>query len=130
MQIATRTAVMCSSLCAAVALSNASAYAAPNPTVVISATDANTAVVSITSYLTSPTRCGARLLGSKEYDTPYTDVAPLSTITFTMTNVPAGNYSVWWGCDGYTGDRRLVSIGGESQLSGKLQTAVSQMPSQ
>jgi hypothetical protein len=42
-----------------------------------------------------------------------------------MTNVPAGNYSVWWACNGYTGPRQMLSIGGDPQTSGKPQTAVS-----
>jgi hypothetical protein len=121
----TRAAVIFSSLGAALTLGNPSAYAGPNPSMVMSAPNVNTAVVSITNNLTSRTRCGARLYGFEEYDTPYTDVAPQSTITFTMTNVPAGNYSVWWACNGHTGDKRLMSIGGEPQLNGKPQTAVS-----
>ncbi|UXA19118.1 hypothetical protein [Mycobacterium sp. SMC-4] len=110
---------------AALTLSHAAAHAAPNPTVALSSPAENTAVISITNHLTKPNRCGARLNGFEEYLTPYTTVAPQSTITFTMTNVPAGNYSVWWGCDGYTGDRRLVMVGGLPHVDGKPQTVVS-----
>ena len=126
MRNAIRTFAIVSSAGAALALACPSAHAyGPNPTVNMSAPEPNMAIVSITNRLDDSTSCGARLYGFEEYDTPYTTVAPRSTITFTMTNVPAGNYSVWWACDGYTGDKRLISVGGNPHLEGEPQTAIS-----
>ncbi|MUM04663.1 hypothetical protein B5P44_07690 [Mycobacterium sp. CBMA 213] len=41
------------------------------------------------------------------------------------TNVPAGNYSVRWSCNGGSdGDKRLISVGGDVHANGHVTTAV------
>lgn len=120
-----RSVAIASSVAAIFAIPVATAQAAgPAPTATVGTPRTNTAVVSITNYLSDVTSCGARLYGINEYDTPYTRTPARTTITFTITNVPAGNYSVWWACDGHTGDKRFLAVGGNPRTNGKPHTDI------
>jgi len=98
----------------------------PNDSLVLSSPAPNTAVFSITNGSDRQTTCRAGLRGFHDYGTQTRPVAPQSTLTFTMNNVPAGIYSAWWNCNGGSdGDRRLVSVDGDPQPAGRVETTVS-----
>lgn len=96
----------------AVAVAPASA-AKPLPTATITSPADNTVVFRITNHLDEVTSCGGRLNGFTDFSTPYAKVAPRSTVVYTVADVPAGNYSAWWGCNGFD-DRNLVMVRGKS----------------
>ncbi|WP_155828429.1 hypothetical protein [Gordonia polyisoprenivorans] len=125
MRTVLRTAAVASLAAATFVIPVATAQAAgPPPTAIVGTPHTNTAVVSITNNLDDVTSCGARLYGIDEYDTPYTRTPARTTITFSITNVPAGNYSIWWACNGHTGDKRFLVVGGNPRTNGKPYTDI------
>ena len=91
--------------------------ASPPPTGAITNPSANVVVFRIDNNLDKPNRCGGRLEGDVRFSTPYGNVAPRSSIVYTVAAVPAGNYSVRWLCDGFTGPRSLLTVTGVAKPS-------------
>jgi len=127
MRNAARATVVVSSVGAALTLCAAVASAkGPNDSMVLTSPEANTAVFAITNGATKPVFCSAELHGFDRYGTQTRTIAPMSTITFTMVNIPAGNYSVRWNCNGGSdGDKRFISIGGDPHPTEHVRTTVS-----
>lgn len=127
MRNATRAAAIVSLIGVAVTVGSATAHAkGPNDSLVVSSADPNTAVFNITNGASDPVFCHAELHGFATYSTQTRTVAPGSTITFTMINVPAGTYTVRWNCNGGSdGDKRILSVDGDAHPGGQVTTAVS-----
>ncbi|WP_430336256.1 hypothetical protein [Rhodococcus sp. ACT016] len=110
---ATRPALTGISIMAAVLMSTGTAQAAVNPTLTLTTPRNNTVVVSIAnndSYTNAG--CSVRGNGPTSFEFLNIGVAPRNTTTVTIADVPAGNYTIRWGCNGFGYEPHLITVSG------------------
>ncbi|MDH6284903.1 hypothetical protein [Prescottella agglutinans] len=99
---------------AAVLMSTGTAQAAfVDATLTLDTPRNNTIVASITNVdLYNGASCSIRGNGPTTFEFLNIGVAPRNTTTVTIADVPAGNYTISWGCNSWGYERHLVTVSG------------------
>ncbi|QBJ96253.1 hypothetical protein ERC79_09950 [Rhodococcus sp. ABRD24] len=98
----------------------AQAYIVDTTTLTLATPRHNTVVASIAnadSY--KSLSCSVRGNGPTTFEFLNIRVAPRNTTTVTIADVPAGNYTISWGCSGFGLEPHLLTVGGAATTPAK-----------
>ncbi len=98
---------------AVLSLTATPAVAGPYASGTVTSPSANTVLVKLNNLTESNRKCGFRLEGMAGYSTPSQVIAPKSTWTLMLVDVPSGNYSAKWECDAFAGGGIFVQVDGK-----------------
>lgn len=106
----------------AVALSSGVAQASGTRSLMLATPGANTVVATITnSGLDNTESCTVWGQGPTYWQAPLS-VAPRNSKSVRVVDVPAGNYTIGWDCNGFAQEKHYITVGGTDIPSAKPHT--------
>ncbi|NMO01610.1 hypothetical protein HH308_10340 [Gordonia sp. TBRC 11910] len=106
----------------AVALSTGVAHATGTKSLMLATPGANTVVATIAnSDMDDSVSCTVWGQGPTYWQAPLS-VAPRNSKSVRVVDVPAGNYTIGWDCNGFAQEKHYITVGGTGTPSAKPHT--------